>query len=283
RVHRRGGGTRAQLRGIRGRALPRRPRRSAGGAERGGGGARHVARADAPADHPPAGAPRGAPGHRQRLHRAPEGLLARVGDHGGGADEADDDHGGRRTRLARARAPLRGAVPGTQLPAVATRAPSRAAPRPDARTNDSLVVTVRGLATVLGVTPAAADARARALLERVGLASYADAAPHTLSGGQQQRVAIARALAMEPEVLLLDEPTSALDPRLVGEVLAVIADLAAGGQTMVIVTHEIGFARRVADRVVVLAGGRIVERGTSEEVIERPQAAETRVLLGAVR
>jgi len=136
---------------------------------------------------------------------------------------------------------------------------------------------------VLGVTPAAADARARALLERVGLASYADAAPHTLSGGQQQRVAIARALAMEPVVLLLDEPTSALDPRLVGEVLAVIADLAAGGQTMVIVTHEIGFARRVADRVVVLAGGRIVERGTSEEVIERPQAAETRTLLGVDR
>jgi len=133
---------------------------------------------------------------------------------------------------------------------------------------------------VLGLTPAAADARARALLERVGLAAFAEASPHTLSGGQQQRVAIARALAMEPVVLLLDEPTSALDPRLVGEVLAVVADLAAGGQTMVIVTHEIGFARRVADRVVVLAGGRIVESGTPEEVLDRPQAVETRALLG---
>ena len=136
---------------------------------------------------------------------------------------------------------------------------------------------------VLGLTPAAAEARARALLERVGLAAYGDASPHTLSGGQQQRVAIARALAMEPVVLLLDEPTSALDPRLVGEVLAVVADLAAAGQTMVIVTHEIGFARRVADRVVVLAGGRIVESGTPEEVLERPRAAETRALLGADR
>src|SRR5207244_1291195 len=96
-------------------------------------------------------------------------------------------------------------------------------------------------------------------------------------------VAIARALAMEPVVLLLDEPTSALDPRLVGEVLAVVADLAAAGQTMVIVTHEIGFARRVADRVVVLAGGRIVESGPPEEVLERPRAAETRALLGADR
>ena len=136
---------------------------------------------------------------------------------------------------------------------------------------------------VLGLTPAAAEARARALLERVGLAAYGDASPHTLSGGQQQRVAIARALAMEPVVLLLDEPTSALDPRLVGEVLAVVADLAAAGQTMVIVTHEIGFARRVADRVVVLAGGRIVESGPPEEVLERPRAAETRALLGADR
>src|SRR5437773_8477036 len=107
--------------------------------------------------------------------------------------------------------------------------------------------------------------------------------PATLSGGQQQRVAIARALAMEPVVLLLDEPTSALDPRLIGEVLAVIADLAAAGQTMVIVTHEIGFARRVADRVVVRAGGRIVESGPPEEVLERPRAAETRALLGADR
>jgi polar amino acid transport system ATP-binding protein len=133
---------------------------------------------------------------------------------------------------------------------------------------------------VLGLAARDAEARARALLERVGLASHVDAWPHTLSGGQQQRVAIARALAMEPAVLLFDEPTSALDPALRGEVLAVVGDLAAAGQTMVIVTHELGFARRVAQRVAVLAGGRIVERGTPEEVFERPQAAETRALLG---
>ena len=133
---------------------------------------------------------------------------------------------------------------------------------------------VRGLGTE------EAAAQAHALLARVGLASHADAFPHTLSGGQQQRVAIARALAMEPLVLLLDEPTSALDPRLVGEVLAVVGDLAAAGQTMVIVTHEIAFARRVANRVVVLAGGRIVESGPPAEVFERPQAAETRAFLG---
>ena len=133
---------------------------------------------------------------------------------------------------------------------------------------------------VLGLDAAAAEARARALLARVGLAEHAGAYPQTLSGGQQQRVAIARALAMEPVVMLFDEPTSALDPRLVGEVLAVVGDLAAAGQTMVIVTHEMAFARRVANRVVVLVGGRIVESGTAEEVLERPRAAETRALLG---
>jgi polar amino acid transport system ATP-binding protein len=133
---------------------------------------------------------------------------------------------------------------------------------------------------VLGLAARDAEARARGLLDRVGLASHVDAWPHTLSGGQQQRVAIARALAMEPSVLLLDEPTSSLDPALVGEVLAVIGDLATAGQTMVIVTHEIGFARRVAHRVVVLVGGRIVEQGTPEEVLDRPRAAETRALLG---
>ena len=132
---------------------------------------------------------------------------------------------------------------------------------------------------VLGVDPMAAQARALALLERVGLASHGHAYPHTLSGGQQQRVAIARALAMDPDVLLLDEPTSALDPRLVGEVLAVIADLAAGGQTMVIVTHEIAFARRVAHRVVVVDAGLIVESGTPDDVLERPRNAATRALL----
>jgi polar amino acid transport system ATP-binding protein len=133
---------------------------------------------------------------------------------------------------------------------------------------------------VLGLAAAAAEAKARALLERVGLGSHAGAMPHTLSGGQQQRVAIARALAMEPIVLLLDEPTSALDARLVGEVLAVVADLAAGGQTMVIVTHELAFARRVAHRMLVVAEGRVVESGPPAEVLERPRAAETRALLG---
>jgi polar amino acid transport system ATP-binding protein len=133
---------------------------------------------------------------------------------------------------------------------------------------------------VLGLGREAARARARALLERVGLDGQADAFPHALSGGQQQRVAIARALAMEPEVLLLDEPTSALDPRLVGEVLAVIADLARAGQTMVVVTHELGFARRVASRALVLAGGRVVEEGAPERLLEAPQAPETRAFLG---
>jgi len=133
---------------------------------------------------------------------------------------------------------------------------------------------------VLGLSTEAARERGQALLARVGLGAFADAYPSRLSGGQQQRVAIARALAMEPAVMLFDEPTSALDPRLVGEVLAVVADLAAAGQTMVVVTHEMAFARRVAHRVVVLAEGRVVESGTAEEVLDRPRAAETRALLG---
>jgi len=133
---------------------------------------------------------------------------------------------------------------------------------------------------VLGLVAGEAERRARALLDRVGLATHADAHPHALSGGQQQRVAIARALAMEPAALLLDEPTSALDPGLVGEVLEVVADLAARGQTMVVVTHEMAFARRVADRVVVLAGGRVVESGPPDAVLDRPRAPETRALLG---
>ena len=133
---------------------------------------------------------------------------------------------------------------------------------------------------VLGLSPEVARQRATELLERVGLAAHAEAYPQTLSGGQQQRVAIARALAMGPAALLLDEPTSALDPRLRGEVLAVIADLAAGGQTMVIVTHEIPFARRVAGRVVVLADGRIVEEGPPDCVFDQPQSEETRRFLG---
>ena len=125
-----------------------------------------------------------------------------------------------------------------------------------------------------------AAAAARALLARVGLAERADERPRKLSGGQQQRVAIARALAMEPEVLLLDEPTSSLDPALVGEVLGVIADLAAAGQTMLVVTHEMDFARRVASRAVVLAAGRIAEEGTPAAVLDTPRTDATRALLG---
>ena len=133
---------------------------------------------------------------------------------------------------------------------------------------------------VLGLAPEVARERAEALLARVGLERYAEAYPHTLSGGQQQRVAIARALAMEPDVLLLDEPTSALDPRLAKEVLAVVADLAAGGQTMLLVTHQIVFARRVAHRMLVLADGEIVESGPPAEVLDRPRHATTREWLG---
>ena len=133
---------------------------------------------------------------------------------------------------------------------------------------------------VLGLPHAEARQRAEELFARVGLSAYADAYPHTLSGGQQQRVAIARALAMRPAALLLDEPTSALDPRLRGEVLSVIADLAGAGQTMIIVTHEIPFARRVAHRALVLVGGSIIESGTAEEIFERPRSEETRRFLG---
>ena len=113
---------------------------------------------------------------------------------------------------------------------------------------------------------------ARELLDRVGLADKTGAYPRQLSGGQQQRVAIARALALRPGVILFDEPTSALDPELVGEVLAVIKDLATSGTTLVIVTHEIGFAREVADRVVFIDGGRIVEQGPPAEVLDTAAA-----------
>jgi len=132
---------------------------------------------------------------------------------------------------------------------------------------------------VLGLEAEAAHQRARQLLDRVGLRPYENAYPHTLSGGQQQRVAIARAMAMEPEVLLLDEPTSALDPALVSEVLAVITDLASAGQTMLINTHEMSFARRVAQRAVVLAHGQIVESGSAAEVLQRPQTEIAQSLL----
>ncbi|MFI2201046.1 amino acid ABC transporter ATP-binding protein [Streptomyces sp. NPDC020192] len=124
--------------------------------------------------------------------------------------------------------------------------------------------------------------QARRLLERVGLGDKADAYPRQLSGGQQQRVAIARALALEPKLLLFDEPTSALDPELVGEVLDVLRDLAARGTTMIVVTHEIAFAREVADTVVFMADGRIVEQGAPGEVLDRPRHERTRAFLAKV-
>ncbi|MFF9089337.1 amino acid ABC transporter ATP-binding protein [Streptomyces sp. NPDC014991] len=123
---------------------------------------------------------------------------------------------------------------------------------------------------------------ARRLLERVGLADRAGAYPRQLSGGQQQRVAIARALALEPKLLLFDEPTSALDPELVGEVLDVIRDLAARGTTMIVVTHEIAFAREVADTVVFMADGKIVEQGPPQEVLGAPREERTRTFLAKV-
>lgn len=124
--------------------------------------------------------------------------------------------------------------------------------------------------------------RAVRLLERVGLAGREDAFPRQLSGGQQQRVAIARALAMQPDLMLFDEPTSALDPELVGEVLTVMKDLAYSGMTMIVVTHEVGFAREVADRVAFMHDGRLVEVGTPEEVIGNPQHERTRSFLSSV-
>ncbi|GHE73028.1 amino acid ABC transporter ATP-binding protein [Streptomyces vinaceus] len=129
---------------------------------------------------------------------------------------------------------------------------------------------------------AEAQALARELLERVGLGDRTGAYPRQLSGGQQQRVAIARALALRPGVILFDEPTSALDPELVGEVLSVIKDLATGGTTLVIVTHEIGFAREVADEIVFLHDGRIVEQGPPEQVLDRPAHPRTREFLSKV-
>ncbi|WP_314929727.1 amino acid ABC transporter ATP-binding protein [Corynebacterium argentoratense] len=127
--------------------------------------------------------------------------------------------------------------------------------------------------------PATAKKRAMELLEQVGLAHKADAYPVQLSGGQQQRVAIARAVAMQPKLMLFDEPTSALDPELVGEVLQVMRSLAREGMTMLVVTHEIGFAREVADQVAFIDGGVIVEHGTPQQVIDNPQHNRTREFL----
>ena len=128
------------------------------------------------------------------------------------------------------------------------------------------------------------EARKKALelLARVGLAEKADAYPASLSGGQQQRVAIARALAMDPKVMLFDEPTSALDPELVGEVLAVMKALAETGMTMIVVTHEIGFAREVADRVILMDGGHIIEEGSPEDMLVNPKEERTKAFLARV-
>jgi len=124
--------------------------------------------------------------------------------------------------------------------------------------------------------------RATELLERVGLADKLDAYPSQLSGGQQQRVAIARALAMQPKLMLFDEPTSALDPELVGDVLDAMRQLAQDGMTMIVVTHEMGFAREVADRVVMMDDGRIIEEGKPEDIFERPKEPRTRQFLSKI-
>ncbi len=132
------------------------------------------------------------------------------------------------------------------------------------------------------MTKAEAEKKALELLERVGLKDKADSYPHQLSGGQQQRVAIARALAMNPDIMLFDEPTSALDPEMVGEVLQVMKELAQAGMTMVVVTHEMGFARDVADRVIFMSDGVIVEQGTPEEIFTSPKEQRTKDFLGCV-
>ena len=135
---------------------------------------------------------------------------------------------------------------------------------------------------VKGVAKAAATERARDLLAQVGLSDKAEAYPAQLSGGQQQRVAIARALAMDPKLMLFDEPTSALDPELVGEVLSVMKKLAGAGMTMIVVTHEMGFAREVADQLVFMDGGVIVESGAPREVLSNPQHERTQAFLSKV-
>ncbi len=135
---------------------------------------------------------------------------------------------------------------------------------------------------VKGVSKSDADKRAMQLLERVGVANQADKYPAQLSGGQQQRVAIARALAMEPKVMLFDEPTSALDPEMISEVLDTMVDLAEGGMTMVVVTHEMGFARTAAHRVIFMSDGRIVEENTPDQFFDHPQSDRAKDFLGKV-
>ncbi len=141
---------------------------------------------------------------------------------------------------------------------------------------------IEGPVTVLKQPRATAIAEAERLLARVGLAEKHGAYPSELSGGQQQRVAIARALAMKPRLMLFDEPTSALDPELVGEVLAVMRDLAKSGMTMIVVTHELGFAREVADRVVFMDQGRLIEQGPPTQVLSAPEHPRTRDFIAAV-
>ncbi len=135
---------------------------------------------------------------------------------------------------------------------------------------------------VKGMTKEEATNRARVLLKKVGLSDKEDVYPESLSGGQQQRVAIARALAMEPRIMLFDEPTSALDPEMVGEVLAVMKDLANEGMTMIVVTHEMGFAREVGDRLVFMDEGVIVEEGLPKEMFDDPQQARTKSFLSKI-
>jgi polar amino acid transport system ATP-binding protein len=138
---------------------------------------------------------------------------------------------------------------------------------------------MEGMVTVLRTPKAEARAKAMALLQKVGLSDRADMYPQKLSGGQKQRIAIARALAMQPDVMLFDEATSALDPELVGEVLNVIRGLAADGMTMILVTHEIAFAREVADQVVFMRDGVVVEAGPPSQVIDNPREAATQAFL----
>ena len=142
---------------------------------------------------------------------------------------------------------------------------------------------MEGLRTVRRQSKAQARVRAEKELARVGLADKAETYPAHLSGGQKQRVAIARALAMDPEMLLFDEPTSALDPELVGEVLTVIRSLADEGRTMLLVTHELGFAYHVATRVIFLADGRILEQGTPDQILKTPREERTRAFLASHR
>lgn len=151
------------------------------------------------------------------------------------------------------------------------------------RNKTALQNVTEGLIVARKMPKAEADAVGMKMLEKVGLADRADYYPRQLSGGQQQRVAIARALAMDPHVMLFDEATSALDPELVRDVLGVMKELARGGMTMIVVTHEMGFARDVADRVIFMDGGVIVEQGTPDEVFDHPKSDRTKDFLGHIR